>query len=116
MKKWSKSDLDKIRASREPDRDWIKVGMSTCGIAAGAEAVFEYLREEVARRGLPIEVKKCGCLGMCYAEPLVEVRAAGLPQVIYGQVNRELARLIVENHLVEKKLVSDHIYSFNREE
>ncbi len=47
----------------------IKVGMASCGIAAGADEVYDYLQENVEN----IDIIKVGCIGYCYAEPLVEV-------------------------------------------
>ena len=91
-------------------RNWIKVGCGSCGIAAGAEEVLNALREEVNRRRLQTEIKKCGCVGMCYAEPLVEVRVEGMPRVFYGKVDREFARKIIEKHVCGKMLINDHIY------
>lgn len=47
----------------------IKVGMASCGIAAGADEVYDYLQDNVE----DIDIVKVGCIGYCYAEPLVEV-------------------------------------------
>src|SRR6056297_2207053 len=47
----------------------IKIGMASCGIAAGADEVYKYLQENVDN----IDIVKVGCIGYCYAEPLVEV-------------------------------------------
>ncbi|MDD2702797.1 MAG: (2Fe-2S) ferredoxin domain-containing protein [Candidatus Omnitrophica bacterium] len=111
MKKLSREDLDKrAQARKEKTKDWIKVGMSTCGIAAGAQEVFAVLAEEVKKRNIPVEVKKCGCVGMCYAEPLVEVNVEGLPAVIYGKVNKDAAIKILEKHVCGKMLVNDYIF------
>ena len=103
---------DLLQAKKKPAKvkNWIKVGYGSCGIAAGAEEVFKTLREEVKRRRLQIEIKKCGCIGMCYAEPLVEVQTEGTPRVFYGKVDREFARKIVEKHVCGKMLINDHIY------
>ena len=60
----------------------IRVGLATCGIAAGAQGVYDAVVREVAAAELPIPVKRVGCVGMCYGEPLVEVVAAD------GSVNR----------------------------
>jgi len=84
--------------------------MSACGLAAGAEELFETLTEEVKKRNLPVEVTKSGCTGMCYAEPIVEVKMEGLPTVIYGKVNREIALEIVERHIMGKAFLNDHIF------
>ncbi|MDD2709117.1 MAG: (2Fe-2S) ferredoxin domain-containing protein [Verrucomicrobiae bacterium] len=90
-------------------RGVIKVGMSSCGIAAGAGEVFEALTKEAKGRGLNLEIKKCGCVGSCYAEPLVEVRLPCLPTVLYSRVNKEIALRILDEHIVNKRLLNDLI-------
>ncbi|MDD5281347.1 MAG: (2Fe-2S) ferredoxin domain-containing protein [Candidatus Omnitrophica bacterium] len=111
MNKLSPADLDKMsKAPSDKPKDWIKVGLSSCGIAAGADEVFNFFVEEVKKRNLQIEIKKCGCAGMCYAEPLVEVNVEGLPSVIYGSVNKDIATKILEKHVISKMLVNDYIF------
>lgn len=111
MSKLTPEELDKLSKNKQENSlNWIKVGMSTCGIAAGAEEVFNFFSEEVQKRNLQIKVKKCGCQGNCYAEPLVEVSVEGLPAVTYGKVNKEIATKILEKHVVAKMLVNDYIY------
>jgi (2Fe-2S) ferredoxin len=111
MGKLTPKDLETMsKPAENKSQDWIKVGMSSCGIAAGAEDVFNLFVEEVKKRSLQIEIKKCGCAGMCYAEPLVEVNVAGLPSVIYGKVNKELAIKILEKHVISKMLVNENIF------
>jgi (2Fe-2S) ferredoxin len=113
MNKLTPRDLDKMsQASGDKPKDWIKVGMSSCGIAAGADEIFNFFEAEVKKRNLQIEIKKCGCAGACYAEPLVEVSVEGLPPVIYGAVNKEVATKILEEHVISKILVNDYIFEF----
>ena len=90
-------------------KGWVKVGMSTCGIAAGAESVYEVLIKEVQRRELDIEIKKTGCLGACYVEPLVEVCVEGVPCVVYGNVDEKAALGIVDKHICAKRVMNDHV-------
>ncbi len=112
MSKLTKDDLNKIKQENsKPRKNWIKVGMSTCGIAAGADVVLETLQQEVKKRNLDIIVGQCGCAGKCYAEPLVEVCIDGVPQVIYGGIDKKSAIEIIERHVVNKKLLNDHIYN-----
>ena len=47
----------------------IKIGTGSCGIAAGAEEVFEYFKENIK----DIDIVEVGCIGHCYAEPIIEV-------------------------------------------
>jgi len=84
--------------------------MSSCGIAAGAEEVYKTLTEEVKKRNIPVTIKKCGCVGMCSVEPLVEVNVEGVPQVTYGRVNKEVALQILDEHIHNHRLLNDHIY------
>ncbi len=58
----------------------IRVGMASCGVAAGAEAVFNALKE-LAGDGIRIE--ETGCLGYCYAEPMVEAVCEDGSSVLY---------------------------------
>ena len=52
----------------------VLVGMGTCGMSAGALAVQEKLRELVAAHPGAFELAITGCIGMCYREPLIEIR------------------------------------------
>jgi len=112
MEKFTPQALDKIReAKQQAPMNWIKVGMSTCGIAAGADKVFQILKEEIKKHDLTVKVEQCGCAGMCYAEPLVEVCIEGMPQVTYGTVDEETALRIVNKHVLGKFLLNDHIFN-----
>jgi (2Fe-2S) ferredoxin len=109
MGKLTRSDLEKSAGTVPQKSSYIKVGLSSCGIAAGAQEVFDLLTQEVAKRNLPITVGRCGCSGMCYAEPLVEVFVEGLPTVVYGKVTCDIANRILEEHVHDLRLVNDHI-------
>ena len=85
----------------------VAVGMSSCGIAAGARVVFDTLQKDVAARGLPFSVVATGCIGACHAEPLVEIRQADGKSFLYGNVDEARARSIVETHLLGGTPVTD---------
>lgn len=110
MEKLNTNKLDDLRNKLKSEtRDKIRIGMSTCGIAAGAEEIFNLISEEVKKRNLNIEVSKCGCFGMCYAEPLVEVSVKNMPKVIYGNVDKDTAIKIVDKHVAGERMVNDHV-------
>lgn len=75
----------------------IIVGMGTCGLSAGADAVNKKLQELVAESDI-CTLDITGCIGMCYREPLVEVRE-GSDRIIYGDVTPERAVEIFEKHI-----------------
>ena len=77
----------------------IRIGLGSCGIAGGAEAVRAALVEETRQAGAGAVVKAVGCNGMCHREPLVEVVEAGGAGALYGNVTAEAARSIVRRHV-----------------
>ena len=76
--------------------------MATCGIAAGARPVLNALVEEVAKRDLGdrVTVTQTGCIGMCRYEPIVEVFENDKERVTYVKVTADMAREIIEKHIV----------------
>jgi NADP-reducing hydrogenase subunit HndB len=89
----------------------IIVGMGTCGIAAGAkEALNAFLDELNSKDIRNVVIKQVGCMGFCHSEPTVEIKMAGMPDIIYGNVDAEVARQIVHSHILEKKLVDKHVF------
>jgi NADH-quinone oxidoreductase subunit F len=85
----------------------VAVGMSACGLAAGARTVFDALTREVAGLKLPYAVVSTGCIGACHAEPLVEVRQSDGRAFLYGNVDEAKAKSIVETHLAKGSPVAE---------
>ena len=86
---------------------WIRIGTALCGKAAGADGVVAAFKEELARRGIDSTVSPVGCLGPCYAEPLVDVVASNAPRVVYGKVTPDRVGEIVDSHLTKGEPVTD---------
>jgi len=87
------------------------VGMGTCGIAAGGkDTLAAFAKELDALNVADVILKQTGCMGLCYAEPTVEVRVPGMPDAIYGRVDPAVAREIVISHIMERKFVEGHLY------
>ncbi len=87
------------------------VGMGTCGIASGAKDTLNAFLKEVDEKGIAdhVLIRQTGCMGMCANEPTVEVIVPDMPKVIYGNVDATVAKEIVEQHLIGKKLLDKHI-------
>ncbi len=69
----------------------LRIGLSSCGIASGAEAVRDAL---LAAAGPDAVVKSVGCNGMCHCEPVVQVFESGRLTALYANVTPALARHI----------------------
>ena len=76
-------------------RTTMRVGVSTYGLAAGAEAVCSALDAYLHRRQLPVTVQRTGCPGACHREPLVEVLVDGAA-TLYGLVTPERVTPILD--------------------
>jgi NADH:ubiquinone oxidoreductase subunit F (NADH-binding)/(2Fe-2S) ferredoxin/Pyruvate/2-oxoacid:ferredoxin oxidoreductase delta subunit len=94
---------DRGRKSLLPRETKLIVGMGTCGLAAGAEEVFEAIRDEVQKQHQPYMVASTACIGWCSQEPLVDVQVPGKPRVTYGRMDvrkaRELVRCLAKGDL-----------------
>jgi NADH-quinone oxidoreductase subunit F len=87
------------------DRPWVRVGAALCGKAAGCDAVLATLDSSLQRHGVNAQVSQVGCLGLCFAEPLVDVQLPGGPRVFYGNVTPEAAAEIVSSHIAQGRPV-----------
>ena len=79
---------------------WIRVGTALCGKAAGCDSVVDAIKGALESQGMRATVSEVGCLGLCFAEPLVDVQFPGGPRIFYGNVTPEIAQRIVANHIV----------------
>lgn len=82
----------------------IKVGLASCGLAAGADAVYEELRQIAEVKDGTMKLKRTGCLGYCAMEPLVEFIEDEKRSVLYGNVEPEQVRELIEAFAEGKEL------------
>ncbi len=109
MARLTAADLEARHVQAPPEVvPTIKVGMSTCGLAAGADPVFAALSDEIKGRSIAWRVSRTGCAGMCSMEPLVEVAVPGQPAVMFGGVTPEFARQLIADCEAGKPLPNDN--------
>jgi NADP-reducing hydrogenase subunit HndB len=119
----AKMTLEELRKLRDTTKTDIKrreaegkeiqviVGMGTCGIAAGAKATLDAFLKALDDNKLveSVLVRQTGCMGLCHSEPTVEVIAPGMPAVIYGRVDGQVAKNIVSQHIIGRQLLDNQI-------
>ena len=81
------------------DRPVVLVGAATCGRAAGALEVLQTFRDEIKKRNIDCPVIEAGCMGHCYAEPMVIIHKPGFAPVCYGYVNPVIAERLVKEYI-----------------
>ena len=72
----------------------IIVGEGSCGIAAGAGKVYDEL-QAILQPGENLSLGITGCIGMCFLEPIVDIR----------DENKELVRRLVHVHPEDAKTI-----------
>jgi len=82
------------------DKPVIMVGTATCGRAAGALEVLRAIKGELKKQRLDCPVVEVGCIGHCYAEPIVTISKPGYPPICYGQVNPVIAERLVRGFIL----------------
>lgn len=98
------AEWDALRHGPTPG---VLVGAGTCGRAAGAEAVLAEIDRELTWRNIDAIVMQVGCVGLCYAEPLVDIIKPGRPRICYGNVTPEIVAQLIEDYLVKGNPRSD---------
>ncbi len=87
------------KALQEGDDVRVYLGSATCGLAAGARGLLKQLPDTLADLSLEAQVVPVGCIGMCFAEPLVDIQEPGKPRVSYRNVTAEALPRILESQL-----------------
>ena len=94
------------------DRPWIRVGTGLAGEAAGGFEVVAAVKAALTRQGTPANVSEVGTLGLCFAEPLLDVQTPGGPRVFYQRVTPELAERIVSRHVAGGTPLPEHAIGY----
>ena len=87
----------------------IRIGLGSCGIAAGALKVKECVETEIQGRGLDIKVQTTGCIGMCHAEPILDVIDEQERVYTYGYVTPEMVKKIFDGHITGQSPVEKYL-------
>lgn len=89
------------------DQIEILIGMATCGIAAGArETLGEFTKQFAEKNITGVKIVPVGCLGLCKAEPMIQVNVPGEQPVVYGNITKDNVEKVVTQHIIGKTPVA----------
>lgn len=92
--------ISQWKALKTGEEPVIYIGTATCGRAAGALKSLKVFEEELSRQEIKAKLVQVGCLGHCYAEPLVIIdNIEGYPPILYGNVTPGVASLLVKSFI-----------------
>ena len=89
----------------------IQIGMATCGIASGALETKNAFEEVLEERKIEAHIRTVGCIGHCYAEPVVimDHPESGFPPIFYHNVTPGKAKMLAKSFLEEGDPLFEHV-------
>ena len=111
-------DLKRLREEAQKIKDMrdqtgktqVVVGMGTVGIAAGARETLKAILAFIEEQQLPdIILRQTGNFGISGQDPVVKVIVPNQEEVIYGKINPDLARKIMQNHVVDGNVLVEYV-------
>ncbi|MFC1866723.1 NADH-ubiquinone oxidoreductase-F iron-sulfur binding region domain-containing protein [Thermodesulfobacteriota bacterium] len=99
------------KAFRDTRIPKIHIGKSTCGLAAGALDTQTAFEESLKEQNIEATIKSVGCIGHCYAEPVVIIDhpESGFPPIFYYKVTPGKAKMLVKSFLVDGDPLFEHM-------
>ena len=84
---------------------WIKIGMSMCcGQASGAYETLDAIKEALSSDRIEANISEVGCLGICYASPVVDILLPNKHRAVYGNVTPDLVKDLIDRCLVKERI------------
>lgn len=82
----------------------IRIGTAMCGHAAGGFRVKEALQADLQAKNIRANINEVGCLGICYAEPIVDIKKPGRSRILLRNVQPDEVGQLVEDYLSNDNL------------
>lgn len=104
----------------------ITVHMGTCGLASGAQQIFDKVLQMVKENNLvdialttgeelnsndnqsDLVLTTSGCAGMCCNEPMMTIKQAGHPPVMYHKLTAKKTEKIFKEHILEGNVLAKY--------
>jgi NADH:ubiquinone oxidoreductase subunit F (NADH-binding)/Pyruvate/2-oxoacid:ferredoxin oxidoreductase delta subunit/(2Fe-2S) ferredoxin len=96
------SELARLRRD-DIDKPVIFIGAGTCGLRAGAEDTLNEAKSYLKDNNLEAEVIKVGCIGLCAAEPLMDIQLPGLNRISFRNVMGENVNEVLDSIFENQK-------------
>jgi|SRR5690606_13385983 len=106
-----REEAQKIKEMRDQTgKTQIVVGMGTIGIAAGARETLKAILTVIEEKSLPdVVLRQTGNLGLSGQDPVVKVTLPNQDEVVYVKVSPDIARKIMQEHVIGGKVVTDYV-------
>lgn len=99
--------ISEWEALKHDDKPHFLVGTATCGRAAGAMEVIQAIETELAQRKIDALIRQVGCIGLCYAEVLVDIIKPGRPRICFSNITPEMIPELIEDYILKDNFRPD---------
>ena len=72
------------------------VGMGTCGMAVGAQKIYDKVKEVLKEKNIDGVVLPTGCVGYCAVEVILDVQVPGKNRISFAKVTPELVPKVID--------------------
>ncbi len=76
----------------------IRIGLGSCCVASGSEAVKNELEKTLAQSNINVTVKHVGCVGICNQVPILEIHKPGEQPSFYTKIKPQEVRDVIKQH------------------
>ncbi len=101
----AKAQWKKLQQSNKPS---IIIGTATCGRSAGALETLKTFQKELKNRNIACNIIETGCIGLCYAEPLIIITKPGRPGICYHNVTEKKSIEIIKAYLINNNPLASY--------
>ncbi len=61
------------------NKPFIRVGTAMCGVAVGAKTIISEVKKVIDANDVDATVSEVGCMGICFAEPILDIKTPNGP-------------------------------------
>lgn len=126
LKELHKKLKEKSRMENVGKKFKITVHMGTCGLASGAQPIYDTILALIKEHNLTdialtsgkelnsndnpsdIVLTTSGCAGMCCNEPMMTIKQADHPPVIYHKLSVKKTEKIFKEHILDGKVLAKY--------
>ena len=94
-------------------KPWIRIGTALCGEAAGSKNLLPRIQNILDALKIDANVSEVGCLGLCFAEPLLDIQLPGQSRVFYRNVSEDDLEQIITSHIKDSNINSDLAFLYS---
>ncbi|MDD1774775.1 MAG: SLBB domain-containing protein, partial [Methanobacterium sp.] len=86
----------------------VLIGSATCGNSAGAQNIKTTIEYELQKIKSECRIIEVGCIGLCYAEPIITIIKKRNPAIFYRNVTPKIAAELVNSYINGEDPLLEH--------